>query len=77
MSFKWSEVNREQAEKIVKWFENPAFMEVLVPLLVSEEEALVDDLVQSPCERTAGKIEWMRSFISWHDRAFDILKEKN
>jgi hypothetical protein len=66
-----------QLSKLLELLESETFIEILAPLLLGEEEAIVNKIAATgrATDVDAGEIRGLRRIASYHDEAFDLKED--
>jgi len=82
-SLTWDSVTQRQANEIVRWFDDPAFSGIVLPLLRAESSRLVRDALDASLERdghfmaaiASAKDEQIGRLVAMRDVAFEISEK--
>ena len=76
-----NDLSKEDAIRLVEWFDNPVFEKIVKPLIEGEQDMLVRILLGSVDHerdaRVKGRIEALTDFVAWRNAAFEASTEKS
>jgi hypothetical protein len=76
-----NDLSRNDAIRLVEWFDSTAFRDIVAPLIMGEQDMLLRQLLLSKDAETdarlKGKIEALTDVVSWRETAYEISTQKN
>mgnify|MGYP001089876547 CR=1 FL=1 len=71
-------MTQEQAELVVRWFEDPAFRDVVLPIMKQRESTLTETIIRDDNPEAdkvvKGRIRELRWLITLHDEALSVMR---
>ncbi len=75
-----NDISRDDAIKLVEFFDSKAFVNLVKPLLEGEQDSILRQMIGSRDPETdarlKGRIEQMTDFIAWRDIAYGIATQE-